>query len=73
MAARSMLTSHSVNVEYQLGVTTDGKGVFAKQAFDVKKDLTDDQIMSFVDEVQKVIDFSISSIGKDVKYQMARG
>lgn len=66
--AKSIQVSHSINLRYKLGVDNRGKDVFASQSFPIDKDVTDQLIVNFSDQIDDVIDYSISEIAKDVKY-----
>lgn len=65
MAANSVLTENVIKVRYQIGGDSKGKDVFKEQNFkNIYADATDDNLVQLSDAVEKLLDYSVSTIKK---------
>lgn len=66
MAANSILVQNAMSVNYRTGTDTKGKDVYRKQTFkNLNVDATDDEIISLTEAIQKVFEYTISTIKKE--------
>ncbi|MGY5239190.1 DUF1659 domain-containing protein [Clostridium tertium] len=73
MAANSVLTENAMKVRYQIGVDSKGKDVFKEQSFkNISADATDDNLVQLSDAVEKLLDYSVSTIKKQQTFIVTR-
>lgn len=71
--ASSILVSNNATIKYVIGVNSKGEDVVNSQNFkNVNVALTDDKLVAFSDEVEKLLDYSISTIQKECQFVVTR-
>ena len=72
--ANSVLVGTALEINYQVGVDSKGKDVFNKQSFkNVSVDATDDKLVELSDAVEKLMDYTVSTIKKQQTFMLTRG
>lgn len=71
--ANSVLVGNALEINYQVGVDSKGKDVFNKQSFkNVSVDSTDDKLVELSDAVEKLMDYTVSTIKKQQTFMLTR-
>ncbi len=74
MAASSVLVENSLAVSYKVGVNGYGKDVFKGQNFkNISATATDEDLVTLSDEINELLDYSVTTIKKEQSYVITRG
>lgn len=71
--ANSMLVGNTLEINYQVGVDSKGKDVFNKQSFkNVSVGATDENLVELSDAVERLMDYTVSTIKKQQTFIVTR-
>lgn len=71
--ASSILVAQNLGISYKIGVNSEGLDVFKGQSFDnIKAAATDTELVGFVDIVENILAYNVSSIKKQTIHAVTR-
>lgn len=71
--ASSVLVSNKLKISYKVGVNSMGKDVYKNQSFNnINVAATDDQLIGFADAIADLLDYNLTTIGKQNDYIITR-